>query len=69
MTGRSIIWRSIHSTESDLEESFQDWQDGNHDISFRRCAIVKLVKWIGIKLQNVMVYDGVSKVDGFLDHM
>jgi hypothetical protein len=44
----SVRWRSIHSFDSDLEETMYNWQDRNHELSTRRCASVKVVLWIRI---------------------
>jgi hypothetical protein len=46
----SVSWRSIQSTDEDSELAFDSWQQGSYEIFSRRCATVRMTRWIGTRL-------------------
>ena len=66
MTNGSINWRSIHSIDEDSELDFYSWQQGLHEIFSRICATVRMIRWVGTKVREHLVYDGTSDLDNLL---
>jgi hypothetical protein len=62
----SVRWRSIESTDEDLELDFDSWQQGSHERFLRRCETIKMTRWVGTKVREHPVYDGTSDLDNFL---
>jgi hypothetical protein len=62
----SISWRSIQSTNEDLELAFDSCQQGSYKIFSRRCATVRENRWVGTELKKHPVYDDTSGLDNFL---
>ena len=46
----SVSWRSIQSTDEDLELAFDSWQQGSHERFSRRCATVRMTRWVGTEV-------------------
>jgi hypothetical protein len=56
----SVRWRSIQSVDEDSELAFDSGKQGSHEIFSRRCATVRMNRWIGIEVREHPVYDGTS---------
>jgi hypothetical protein len=65
----SVSWRSIQSADEDSELAFDSWQQGSHERFSRRCATVRMTRWIGTEAREHPVYDGTSDLDNFLQNM
>jgi len=65
----SVSWRSIQSTNEDSELDFDSWKQGSHEQFSRRCATVRMTRWIGTKSREHPVYDDTSYLDNYLQNM
>jgi hypothetical protein len=65
----SVRWRSIQLADEDSELAFDIWQQGSHEIFSRRCATVRMTRWVGTKVREHPIYDGTSDIDIFLQNM
>lgn len=64
-----VSWRSFHSFDSDSEEAMYNQQERNNEISSRRCASVKTIRWIGSELRDPPMSYVTGNVEYFLDAM
>jgi hypothetical protein len=62
----SVSWRSIQSENEDSELAFESWQQGSYKRFSRRCATIRVTRWVGTKVREHPLYDGTSKLDSFL---
>ncbi|RWR97952.1 putative ribonuclease h protein [Cinnamomum micranthum f. kanehirae] len=46
-----------------------DTQNRNHELTSRRCATVRTVRWIGTELRDPPVFEGTTSVGDFLDNL
>lgn len=68
-TNCPVSWRSIRSFDSNSEETMSNQQDRNHQLSTRRCASFKSIRWIISELRDPPIYDGTGNFEDFLDAM
>jgi hypothetical protein len=64
-----VSWRSMQSTDEDLEAVFGSWKQGSYERFSRRCATVRAIRWIGIEVREPPTYNDTSKLHSFLSSM
>jgi hypothetical protein len=62
----SVSWTSIQSTNEDLELTFDSWKEGSYERFSRRYANLREARWVGTKVREHPIYDGISELDNFL---
>ena len=62
-----LSWRCESSCMSDLEVGLENWQECLHEVSRRRLArITKTLRWIGLEVSTLPVFDGLSDIEIFV---
>ena len=63
----TLSWRYASSCTSDSEEGLENWQSRMHEVSGRLCVqMTKSLRWIGTEVCEVPMFDGLSKIQDFL---
>jgi len=52
--------------DEDSKLAFDSWKKGSYEIFSRICAIVRETRWVGTKVKENIVYDGISGPNSFL---
>ena len=62
-----LSWRYASSYTSDSDEGLVNWHNQMHELSGRHCVhLTKSLCWIGTKVDQVPVFDGLSNIKEFL---
>ena len=63
----NISWRCDSSCALDSDVGLENWQNRLYEVSARRCAFMtKSLRWIGIKIKDIPLFDGLADVNKFL---
>ena len=58
-----LSWQCESSCMSDSEVGLKNWQQRLHEVSGRRLArITKTLRWIGLEVSTLPVFDGLSDI-------
>ena len=63
----TLRWHYASSYTSDLDEGLENWKNRMRELSRRCCVhLTKSLRWIGIDVFQVPVFDGLSNIKEFL---
>jgi hypothetical protein len=57
-------WRSITSCALDSDTGLENWQQGLHEVSTRRCTRIDFaVRWVGTKIMEPPTFHGLNDLE------
>ena len=66
-TDREMGWHSISSTFSNFDDALENWQNQLHEVSLRKCGLItQSLRHVATKIIEFPIYEGLSKLSGFL---
>ena len=64
----NLSWRNVSVCTFDSGEALENWQNGLHEVSMRRCArITRFIRWVGVEARALPTYEGFPNLASFLE--